>query len=51
MVDNDGFVVFGFGGGSTQGLYRLLVTVESQQYQLQLYVAKQQDLAPNCQEP
>ena len=50
-VDNDGVVSFAFDGGNSPGLYRVLVTVDSQQYHLQLYVAKQQDLAPNCQEP
>jgi len=38
-VDNDRSVHFSFTGGETPGLYRVLVTIASEQYELQFYVS------------
>jgi hypothetical protein len=38
-VAGDGTVHFSFTGGDTPGLYRVVVTIASQQYQLQFHVA------------
>jgi hypothetical protein len=42
-VTSDRTVAFDFRGGTTPGLYRVLVTIGSQQYYLQFYVVKQPD--------
>lgn len=42
-VTSDSTVAFNFRGGTTPGLYRVLVTIASQQYYLQFYVVKQPD--------
>jgi hypothetical protein len=49
-VANDGSVHFSFQGGDTPGFYRVLVTIASEQYQLQFYVSR---LEPDtvCPEP
>jgi hypothetical protein len=38
QVDSDGAVGFAFRGGDTPGLYRVLVTVGGEQYEMQFYV-------------
>jgi hypothetical protein len=50
-VAGDGTVAFAFQGGRTPGLYRVVITVGPEQYQLQLYVARPQNTGPDCQEP
>jgi hypothetical protein len=42
-VTTDGTLAFNFKGGNTPGLYRVLVTIASQQYFLRFYVIKQLD--------
>jgi len=37
-VESDGTIAFAFQGGETPGLYRVLVTVAGEQYELQLYI-------------
>lgn len=48
-VGNDGTVSFEFVGGIVPGLYRVLVSIRSEQYQLRIYVAKPSSLDANCQ--
>ena len=50
-VASDGTIDFSFKGGTTPGLYRILVTIASEQYQLQLYVPKPGDIGPDCVNP
>ena len=50
-VASNGTVSFAFKGGNTPGLYRVLVTIGPEQYQLQLYVAKPGDIGPDCVTP
>jgi hypothetical protein len=38
QVDSDGAVGFAFRGGDTPGLYRVLVTIGGEQYEMQFYV-------------
>ncbi len=39
-VDNDRAAHFSFKGGTTPGLYRVLVTIASEEYELQFYVSQ-----------
>jgi hypothetical protein len=50
-VASNGTVSFAFKGGTTPGLYRVLVFIGSERYQLQLYVAKPSQLGPDCVNP
>jgi hypothetical protein len=50
-VDNDRTAHFSFKGGETPGLYRVLVTIASQQYQLQFYVSSSSSLDIHCTPP
>ena len=47
----DGTVSFGFKPGSTTGLYRVIVTIGGEQYELQLYLPKPSDLGIDCVTP
>jgi hypothetical protein len=46
QVKRDGTVNFTFEGGDTPGLYRVLVAIGGEQYQLQLYVAGSSSVPP-----
>lgn len=50
-VDNDRSAHFSFKGGDTPGLYRVVVTIASQQYQLQFYVSSSSSLDIHCTPP
>jgi hypothetical protein len=47
-VKGDGSVNFTFEGGDTPGLYRVLVTIGGDEYQLQFYVVKPTHLEGLC---
>ncbi len=49
-VASNGSVHFSFQGGDIPGLYRVLVTVASEEYQLQFYVSRLESVA-TCVEP
>ena len=49
-VASNGSVHFSFQGGDISGLYRVLVTIASQQYQLQFYVSRLESVDV-CVEP
>jgi hypothetical protein len=48
VVDENGTVSFAFVGGNRPGTYRVLVTIASEQYELQLYVPKPEDMDAGC---
>jgi hypothetical protein len=49
IVAGDGTIGFTFQGGNVPGLYRVVATIGSEQYQLRLHVAHPQDMpAGNC---
>lgn len=50
-VASNGTVGFTFEGGNTPGLYRVVVTIGSEQYELLLYVAKPSDIEGGCIPP
>jgi hypothetical protein len=50
-VGAGGTVSFGFKAGTTPGLYRVMVTIGGERYQLQLYLPKPGDLGPDCVTP
>jgi hypothetical protein len=50
-IDNNGTVSFAFKGGTTPGLYRVLVTIGPEQYQFQFYVPKPGAIGPDCLNP
>ena len=50
-VASDGTVGFTFQGGNTPGLYRVVVTIGSEQYELQLYVVKPDVVESGCIPP
>jgi len=51
QVATGGAVSFGFKAGSTPGLYRVVVSIGAERYQLQLYLPKPGDLGPDCVTP
>jgi hypothetical protein len=51
FVNSDRTVSFDFVGGKTPGLYRVLVNIASQQYELQFYVPKPEDMELGCVPP
>jgi hypothetical protein len=48
QVDSDGAVAFAFRGGDTPGLYRVLVTIGGEQYEMQFYVGASNPDAAAC---
>lgn len=50
-VASGGTVSFGFKPGSASGLYRVMVTIGGQRYELQLYLPKPGDLGIDCVTP
>lgn len=50
-VASGGTVSFGFKPGSTTGLYRVMVNIGGERYQLQLYLPRPADLGINCVNP
>jgi hypothetical protein len=51
LVGTDGRVSFGFKPGSTTGLYRVIVTIGGERYELQLYLPRPGDLGIDCVTP
>lgn len=51
QVSAAGQVCFGFKAGSTPGLYRVMVTIGGERYQLQLYLPRPGDLGIDCVTP
>lgn len=50
-VNNDRTAHFSFTGGETPGLYRVVVTIASEQYELQFYVSNTEQLNSGCTPP
>ncbi|MFZ1221596.1 MAG: hypothetical protein WAO00_20085 [Chthoniobacterales bacterium] len=50
-VDDDGMVYFTFEGGNSLGLYRVVVTIGSERYQLLFYVVNPESVRAGCQDP
>lgn len=51
QVTAGGTARFGFKPGNTPGLYRVVVTIGGERYQLQLYLPRPSDLGPDCVTP
>ncbi|HWL93719.1 MAG TPA: hypothetical protein VNT79_09295 [Phycisphaerae bacterium] len=48
VVAEDGTINFTFQGGNTPGIYRVVVAIGAEQYQLRLYVARPEEIPAIC---
>jgi hypothetical protein len=51
LVDSDGMIYFSFEGGNSLGLYRVMVTIGAEQYQLRFYVVDSENIIAGCEDP